>query len=36
MVGHAVSEATGAKPKKPAENDVSGRRVGCWDPATSA
>jgi hypothetical protein len=27
MVGHAVNEATGAKPKKPAKNDVSGRRV---------
>jgi uncharacterized membrane protein YvlD (DUF360 family) len=27
MVGHAVNEATGSKPKKPARNDVSGRHV---------
>jgi uncharacterized membrane protein YvlD (DUF360 family) len=27
MVGHAVNEATGAKPRKPAKNDVSDRRV---------
>jgi hypothetical protein len=27
MVGHAVSEATGSKPKKRAKNDVSGRHV---------
>jgi uncharacterized membrane protein YvlD (DUF360 family) len=27
MVGHAMSEATGAKPKKRAKNDVSGRHV---------
>ena len=27
MVGHAVNEATGSKPKKRAKNDVSGRHV---------
>jgi uncharacterized membrane protein YvlD (DUF360 family) len=27
MVGHAVNEATGSKPKKRAKNDVSGRNV---------
>ena len=27
MVGHAVTEATGAKPRKRAKNDVSGRHV---------
>ncbi len=27
MVGHAVNEATGQKPRKPAKNDVSGREA---------